>query len=180
MTSDREAGRSGRREMACVNHVRISAAAPAEAETPQSAHAVIETLQDHLDQLRVRLLAPDTAAKLAVGEAKLTIVANEILRTRRKRDTFFGGDLFGEPAWDILLELFAAQHARRRLSVSGVCYASAVPVTTALRWIERLENDGWIERMDDPGDRRRSWITLTEKGSTAMEKYLENVAVRPF
>ena len=163
-----------------MKYGNISPAATPVPATPQSAHAVIETLQGQLDQLRLRLLSPETEAKLAVGEAKLVNLARNILRTRRKRETFFGENLFGEPAWDMLLELYTAQWAQKRLSVSGTCYASAVPATTALRWIERLEKTGWIERMEDPRDRRRSWIVLTEKGSTVMENYLDTVAVRLF
>ena len=73
-----------------------------------------------------------------------------IIRLRRRRDRLFGSDLFGEPAWDMLLELYAAELAQRRECVSGLCCASGVPATTALRWITLLVNAGWVTRRAGP------------------------------
>src|SRR4051812_23053389 len=43
-----------------------------------------------------------------------------ILRARRLRDRFFEAQLFADPAWDILLELYAAELGRYRTSVSSL------------------------------------------------------------
>src|SRR5690606_24209072 len=64
------------------------------------------------------------------------------LRVRRLRDEFLPGDLFADPAWDMLLDLFAARLEQERVSVSSLCIASAVPPTTALRWIRTLTEKG--------------------------------------
>jgi DNA-binding MarR family transcriptional regulator len=100
----------------------------------------------------------------------------DILRVRRQRNKVFGTDLFGDPAWDILLELYASERTGRRLSISGACYASGVPSTTALRWISRLERGGWIRRIGDPLDRRRSWLMLTEGSEKKMSELLSRMA----
>lgn len=94
-----------------------------------------------------------------------------IIRLRRRRERFFGSDLFGEPAWDMLLELYAAELAGRRECVSGLCCVSGVPTTTALRWISLLEDSGWIARKADVLDRRRSFLSLTAKARTAMDGF---------
>jgi DNA-binding MarR family transcriptional regulator len=94
-----------------------------------------------------------------------------ILRLRRRREALFGSALFGEPAWDMLLELYAAELTGRRVSVSGLCGVSGVPSTTALRWIKMLENADWITRKADPVDGRRSFLSLTAKARTAMEAF---------
>jgi hypothetical protein len=65
---------------------------------------------------------------------ELAALARRYLRHRRERERLLP-DLFADPAWDILLDLFAASIERRPVSVSSACVAAAVPPTTALRWI---------------------------------------------
>jgi DNA-binding MarR family transcriptional regulator len=144
----------------------------------QFPHAELASLQAHLDQLRARLWNAARPPEPAVmDEVIQNRLVKEILRMRRRREQAFGGGLFGEPAWDILLELYAAEHARQRLSVSSACYASGVPSTTALRWVRKLEKDGWIQRVKDPSDGRRSWVVLTEVASDAMRGFLSSLAI---
>lgn len=96
----------------------------------------------------------------------------EIIRLRRLREQFFDADLFGDPAWDMLLDLLAARLEHRKVSVSSLCIAAAVPATTALRWIQRMTTDGWLERHADPHDARRVHIALSEDAATRMADYL--------
>ena len=91
-------------------------------------------------------------------------------RERRKR--YFRPDLLGEPAWDMLLDLFLARADGLRLSVSSVCIGSRVPLTTALRWLAILEGEGLTCRKQDEADKRRSWIELTPTGAQAMIEWL--------
>lgn len=99
-----------------------------------------------------------------------------VLAARAARRQFFDGDLFADPAWDILLELYALRCEQRRTSVSKLCLAAAVPATTALRWIEKLHSEGLIEREADPLDGRRIWVVLSDQGFEAMKAYLQQLA----
>ena len=94
-----------------------------------------------------------------------------LIRARRLRDGFFGDGLFEEPAWDMMLDLFAAELEGARVSVSSLCIAAAVAPTTALRWIGRLTAEGWFERRPDPRDRRRAFVALGARGNSAMRGY---------
>ena len=144
----------------------------------QSNIAQLDSLQEMLDELRARLLARPN--DVHTDEAMLAQVAREIVRLRRRRAIVFeGDDLFGEPAWDILLELYAATEEQHRLSVSGACAVSGVPATTALRWIERLEKEGWVHRTPDPLDRRRYWVQLTERATNAIRTSLTAFGLGP-
>ena len=62
----------------------------------------------------------------------------KIIRARRMRDQFFSEGLFEDPAWDMLLDLYAAEMEGAQVSVSSLCIAAAVAPTTALRWIARM------------------------------------------
>ncbi|MBB5711944.1 winged helix DNA-binding protein [Sphingomonas xinjiangensis] len=94
-----------------------------------------------------------------------------VIRARRMRNQFFGPELFADPAWDMLLDLFAAGIERRQVSVSSLCIAAAVPPTTALRWIGTLNEAGLFERQADPSDRRRAYIGLSAKAVDGMKSY---------
>ena len=95
-----------------------------------------------------------------------------MIRSRRARDRFFRPEIFGEPAWDMLLDLAAAGVEGRDVAVSSLCIAAAVPTTTALRWIKGLCDAGLFERRDDPSDARRAFISLSDEAMRAMAAYL--------
>jgi predicted transcriptional regulator len=96
-------------------------------------------------------------------ETSLGIVARAMYNERRVRDHVAELALFGEPAWDILLDLFASEAEGKSVSISSACLAASVPMTTALRWVSRLEEEGLIERRAT-GDRRRINVLLTAAG----------------
>lgn len=99
----------------------------------------------------------------------------DVIRARRLRDRFFGAGLFEDPAWDMLLDLFAAELERARVSVSSLCIAAAVAPTTALRWIGRMTAAGLLDRAPDPADRRRAFVMLSPRAGVAMRGYVAGV-----
>ena len=102
--------------------------------------------------------------------AALAEFAARLRRVRMRRNEIFGAPLFRDPAWDMLLELFVANERGVCLSVSSVCYASGVPMTTALRQLTRLEEQGLIEREGDRGDNRRCFVRPTARAIAGMER----------
>lgn len=98
-------------------------------------------------------------------------LVRRIIRQRQLRARFFDGDLFGDPAWDMLLDLTAARVEHTRVSVTSLCIASGVPPTTALRWIGQMVDAGLFERVEDESDRRRAFIQLADKAADGMARY---------
>lgn len=98
-------------------------------------------------------------------------LVRRIIQQRQLRARFFDGDLFADPAWDMLLDLTAARAEHQRVSVTSLCIASGVPPTTALRWIGQMSEAGLLERIEDETDRRRAFIQLTDKAADAMARY---------
>ncbi len=110
--------------------------------------------------------APPSMAEPSAADVRRAI------RARRLRDQFFGTALFEDPGWDMLLDLYAAQLERGRVSVSSLCIAAAVAPTTALRWIARMTDTGLFERRPDMHDRRRAFMVLSDRASEAMRGYI--------
>jgi DNA-binding MarR family transcriptional regulator len=85
------------------------------------------------------------------------------LRQRHRRNQLFSAEIFADPAWDILLDLFVSDLEARPVSISDACLASGVPPTTALRWIKHLERAGHLRRTPSETDGRRVYLTLSAR-----------------
>ena len=108
--------------------------------------------------------------------AYLCRLAEEMFRIRRLRDRHFGQELFADPAWDMLLDLYIQRCKGHRVSITSICNASFVPATTALRWLAIIQDRGWVSRESDPNDRRRVYVGLTREGEVAIAQYLTSAA----
>lgn len=97
------------------------------------------------------------------------------LKARRLRQHFFDHELFGEPAWDILLDLYVTAGRTNRPSVSEMCIAASVPATTALRHLVMLERRKMITRQPDQTDRRRVLIHLSPATKEALDRFADRL-----
>jgi hypothetical protein len=118
----------------------------------------------------------NSSSERPLREARHAQFVRSIIRARTLRREIFNGDLFADPAWDMLLELYALTCEGGRISVSKLSFAAEVPATTALRWIDKLEAEGLVVRFEDPLDARRIWISLSDSGYSAMECFVERVS----
>jgi DNA-binding MarR family transcriptional regulator len=141
-------------------------------------HSLAATTQDVRQRLQQALDIIDTipVQQEPTEDTRTAIPVTEdyvrsIIRARRQRANHFDSDLFADPAWDILLDLYAGEISQRRSTVSSACIAAAVPATTALRWIGSLEARGLIQRRNDPLDGRRVYISLTAHAVEALSNY---------
>lgn len=98
----------------------------------------------------------------------------QTIRARRLRDRYFGIGLFEDPGWDMTLDLYAAHLEHGQVSVSSLCIAAAVAPTTALRWISKMTAAGLFAREPDPFDRRRAFMSLTDRGLDGMRRYVSS------
>lgn len=72
----------------------------------------------------------------------------------------------------IMLELFLHQDDPDGISTKAALMTSGVPPTTALRFIDRLEEDGLINTVRCEVDRRRRLLSLTPNGHAAVTRTL--------
>lgn len=109
------------------------------------------------------------------SDKEVAATLRAIIGSRGLRSRFFPSSLFADPAWDILLDLTRAKLEGQEVSVSSVCIAASVPMSTALRWVRQMTEVGLLRRWTDPKDRRRDLITLTEPTTARMKEYLTAV-----
>lgn len=111
---------------------------------------------------------PGPMSNIERNAMNLAWEAKFIYSRREERRHHLPARLLGEPAWDMLLELFAQYAGGAKVSVTSLCLASNVPVTTALRYIDELEGSGMIEKEPSKSDRRVTYIGLSRDGILAM------------
>lgn len=102
-----------------------------------------------------------------------------VIRARRMRAQYFDEQLFADPVWDMLLDLFEAELAQRRVSVSSLCIAAEVPATTALRWLKTMAEKNLVIRRNDPIDGRRVYVELSPESSRALHGYFARIGGAP-
>lgn len=122
--------------------------------------------------LPARSLSRTTPSSFPAARARLV---RRRIRQRRERERHFPADLFADPAWDMMLDLYAAHYERREVSVSSLCIAAAVPATTALRWIKMMVDEGRFIRIADPDDGRRIHVRLSEHARAALDDYFDDM-----
>src|SRR5688572_10636328 len=166
-------------ERRTMGHLHARSAQPDRMQTADSRgiRRHLQDLEQQVQQLRHSIDPGSTEHVMSPAELMGPISYGKlrsIIEARRSRDRHFDRHLFSDPAWDILLELYAAEFAQQRVTISKLCVAAAVPGSTALRWIGTLEKAGLIARDDDPLDGRRVFVSLTEKARRSLHAYFSN------
>lgn len=129
---------------------------------------LVQTLRAELDRITER----------HERERKMEITSSAVrgvLAARKRRQKYFPERFFGEPAWDMLLELFASDIDGQRISIMSLCAAADAADATGVRWFGTLEQAGLTRREQDTEDKRRAWVQLTPKGRSAMRCYFLEV-----
>jgi DNA-binding MarR family transcriptional regulator len=92
---------------------------------------------------------------------------------RRCVGKILGFDLFANPAWDMLLDLYRASLLEREISISSLALASNIPASTARRCIRRLIAANLIAAHADPTDGRRIYVAITSHGVASLDQVLD-------
>jgi hypothetical protein len=99
--------------------------------------------------------------------------ARAMYQQRRLREKLFpdGARLFGEPAWDMLLDLFIAHQEDRAVRVTSACIGACAAPTTGLRWLASLEQNGLVRCWQEERDKRTRRVALTPTAVEIMLRY---------
>lgn len=139
--------------------------------------AMVAELKDRLGRVRQEV-GLDEYVYSAAPLIDSADFLGRLYQERRLRDDIFGDiELFGEPAWDMLLDLAMAEGTGKPVSVTALCIGSQVAPTTALRWIKILEDRELIVRRPDPLDHRRSFLGLSDHGRAKLRRFVAKAAL---
>lgn len=118
---------------------------------------------------------PAVQPDLLRHECELIRTAYAILLRRRRRRDQFGPAMFGEAAWDMLLEVYVQETSGSASTEEQLQLASASASSTAGRWLQCLEREGLIARRDRPVDGGTKFVELTDSGRQAVDRYLASI-----
>lgn len=107
----------------------------------------------------------------------LVKAAIKAIQLRGFRNKHFPHGIFGEPAWDVLLAIYAHEHLSRAITISQVARVSGLSGSSALRWINQLARLQLVARSQDPFDRRTAQVMLTDTGRRALDRFFEEVEI---
>jgi hypothetical protein len=89
-----------------------------------------------------------------------------------------GFEVFPNPVWDMLLDLYLAHHEHREVYLWPLCIASHCPLSTAHRKVAFMERRGLVARSNHGRDRRRINVAMTDKGAETMDVILDRITAR--
>lgn len=101
-----------------------------------------------------------------------------LFMARRLREEVLGADLFSDPAWDILLDVYAATARGEKVQISSLSPMSGVPSSTARRWAHKLIELGILERERDPKDHRLTYIRLSKAGHQRIMTFITRLLAK--
>jgi hypothetical protein len=101
--------------------------------------------------------------------------ARAMVALRKRRSLFHPDHFFGEPCWDMLLDLFIARNEDKPVTVTQICGASRIPYGTALRYLAKLEADGDAVRVADDRDQRRVSLRISDAAFERMADCLADM-----
>lgn len=133
-------------------------------------HSLLQKLEALLSSKLGAEACDDTLSGVLVHSDVTNAVRQEILR-RAERCQLFPAEIFGEPAWNILLELYLSDKLERPVTVTNACDVSGAPRTTTLRWIRMLVDLDLIERRASELDQRVTFLRLTETAKQKLNAY---------
>ena len=107
----------------------------------------------------------------SLPQTRIAELVDYVRKARSLRLRFLDPQLFGEPAWDMLLSLYVAASSGSKVSVSGLADWSECPHTTGLRWLQVLEAERLAKRTPHPADKRISLVELTSEGLAALDQF---------
>jgi len=98
-----------------------------------------------------------------IGTAELTRRAEKLLKWNRfKTDMFdFGSGLFADSCWNMCLDTYICDLKGKKITVSSIAHGSGIPMTTAMRYINVMAEEGLLHKTPNPSDNRMIFLSTS-------------------
>ena len=134
--------------------------------------ASIEDILCRIDNLlRIVDEVPSADLQLKGAGAEMVDAAARALKAEQERAEFFGPDMFPNPGWAILLQIFVSGAKGDAVDTDALCAAAGVPETVALRHLAVLVSAKLVRRQPRRGSPETTCLTLTPAGEKALCDY---------
>jgi len=92
---------------------------------------------------------------------------------RIRNDHFAQANIFGDPAWEIMLEALIAAKESRSVGLTALARALRKPISIIVRLIDIMESEGYIEQYGSPNHPGQICVKLTPDTLTWCENFME-------
>jgi len=145
-------------------------------DRPKAEETIEFSSRDRDDAVRLlTLILGKARAKRAIQRSETLPIARAILEDRRRRSRLFNPGMFGEPGWELLLNLYVNDQEGPRLTIGKLIQLAGTAQSTSLRWLDYLEDQGLINREEHPTDARTAFVALTDKARESLTSYLSQM-----
>lgn len=83
-----------------------------------------------------------------------------------------GNGLFTDSCWNMCLDIYICGLKDERVAVSAIAHSSGIPMTTAMRYINVMVEQGLIEKTPNPADNRMIFVSVSLDCRKKIEKLL--------
>lgn len=138
--------------------------------TAARVHHIVRALAPpHLSETVFTLRSPAPA----VSDNELVLAnIHRWMRRRTLRQQLLGSpELFGDPAWEMVLDVLVHECEGKDISISAMCITSGIPLSSALRLAQKLCAVGILRRDPDIFDGRRTFMRLDPAVSHKLRAY---------
>ncbi len=98
-----------------------------------------------------------------INTAELIRRAEKLLKwSRLKADTLnLGAGLFADSCWNMCLDTYICDLKGEKITVSSIAHSSGIPMTTAMRYINVMAEQGLLGKSQNPSDHRMIFISTS-------------------
>lgn len=109
-------------------------------------------------------------------DAELIIQAEKLLKWSRLKAEYLnmGTGLFSDSCWDMCLDIYICDLKGEQITVSSVAHSSGIPMTTAMRYINVMSEEGLLEKTPNPSDNRMIFVSTSSSCKERISDVLQN------
>lgn len=85
-----------------------------------------------------------------------------------------GNGLFADSCWNMCLDIYICGLKDQQVTVSSIAHSSGIPMTTAMRYINVMAEQGLLQKSSNPADHRMVFVAISLECRTRIESLLSS------
>ncbi|GAB5486450.1 MAG: hypothetical protein Pars2KO_00200 [Parasphingorhabdus sp.] len=118
----------------------------------------------------------DTLTNNVDDDALVNRAENLLKWSRLKAQSLnLGTGLFSDSCWDMCLDIYICDLKGEQITVSSVAHSSGIPMTTAMRYINVMSEEGLLEKKPNPSDNRMVFVSTSSSCKDRISDILQKL-----